>query len=466
MKRLSDHPTQGGDLLVLRPVAAGPPQVDERPPSFMQQQHLDLRRAMESRELHDASWLCFSFSVDGPLDREALRSAVADWARRHEVMQGWFAPDPHRDTGYVRHAVRRDDLTIELTPAGHAADAAATHAAVDDLLSATCTPFDGLGWTVLAVERPERTVVYVGMDHMYSDGFSILVGFFELTAGYEARRTTGEAVAMPTTTSFVDHAAAERAEFAEVSRRHPAVRYWMGYGLKGRGSLGSFPMPLGLAPGEKAWLVPGHHVLVAGDEADRLERLAKDAGVGLAALVYAAFALTARDLTGAGAYRFLNPVITRDTPELMLAAGWLVNLIPIHVRVRRGEDLLTVARRVREVFAEAKVAGQVPVVRVVQLLQDTLRLDLTGDSRPAIASYLDGRRIPGHETWAERDLYGLTGSGYDDDVNVWVNRTDEDLHVTCSVPDTPEAVAGVAHFFAHAGGLLRAQQATGVTSGV
>ena len=76
MKRLTDHPTQGGQLLVLRPGHRGEPTPDERPPSFMQQQHLDLRRAMESRELHDASWLCISFSITGPLDREALVAAV------------------------------------------------------------------------------------------------------------------------------------------------------------------------------------------------------------------------------------------------------------------------------------------------------------------------------------------------------------------------------------------------------
>lgn len=456
MKRLTDHPTQGGQLLVLRPGHRGEPTPDERPPSFMQQQHLDLRRAMESRELHDASWLCISFSITGPLDREALVAAVRDWALRHEVMRGWFVDAPDRETGYARHAVAGDDLDLALVPHGEAVEPTDTHTAVDRLLTATCTPFDDLGWALLAVEQPERTVVYVGMDHVYSDGFSALVAFYELTAGYEARRSTGEAVEMPPTTSFVDHAATERATFAEVSRRHPAVRSWLGYGLKGKGSLGSFPMPLGLAPGEKAWLVPGHHVLLAGEEAARLERLAKDEGVGLAALVYAAFALAARDLAGARAYRFLNPVITRDTPELMLASGWLVNLIPIHVKVRRDDDLLGTALRVRQVFADAKVAAQVPVVRVVQLLGSTLGLDLQGDRRPPIVSYLDGRKIPGNETWVERDFYGLTGSGYDDDVNVWVNRTDEDLHVTCSVPDTPEAVANVARFFSHAGGLLRA----------
>lgn len=456
MKRLTDHPTQGGTVHVLRPHGTGETFVDDRPPSFMQQSHLDLRRAMEARGMHDASWLCISFSITGPLDRDALTACFTDWARRHEVMQGWFVADAAREIGYARHAVRRDDMTVRVEEHAPSVDADATHAIVDEIFTATCSPFDDFGWVAIAVEQPDKTIVYLGLDHMYFDGFSALVAFFELTAGYDTRRDTGSALELPPVASFVEHAAQERARYAELSRLHPAVRYWAGYAVKGRGSLGSFPMPLGLQPGEKAWLVPGHYVLLDGDESRRLEAYGREHSVNAASLVYAAFAIAARDLTGDTAYRFLNPIHTRGSQDLLLATGWLVNLLPVHIKVRKDEDLVTVAGRVKTVFKEAQVVAEVPVVRVAQLLQDTLRLDLKSDDRPAIVSYLDGRKIPGHETWAARDFYGLTGSGYDNDVNVWVNRTDEDTHATCSVPDTPESVTNVRRFFDRASEILRA----------
>lgn len=457
MTRLDDHETVTGDVWILRPsprtqLAMTRARRSDAQPSYLQAAHLDLRLAMERIDKRDASWLCIAFERDGRVDPAVLAGALTTWVRRHGVLQGWFTAE---DEGYARHDLDVDDIEFVAEAAGTVEDMGALRAIVGPLFDEVCTPFDTLGYTMVAVVSEGRSAVYLGQDHCYSDGFSSLIAFTEINEIYAAQEERREAV-LPPVVSYTDFAQTERDLAAEVTIEHPAIGYWADYALKDLGALATFPMDLGLEPGQQEPLVPARIDLLDGPQTQALEGLARRDGATFPSMVYAACAIAARDLAGRSAYRFLNPIHTRTAAEHLPAMGWFVNLTPIHVDVAAEDDLVTVARRVRETFRAAQVCADVPVLRVMELISEVFGFETDSTKRPPIVSYLDGRMVPGNDRWDEQRFHGLTGGGDDDDVNVWINRMPGGTHVMCGVPDTPIAVSNVWMFFEHVRDTLRA----------
>ena len=128
--------------------------------------------------------------------------------------------------------------------------------------------------------------------------------------------------------------------------------------------------------------------------------------------------------------------------------GWFINLVPLHVDIEPDDTFGSLVRRVRQEFRDTKEAGDVPTLRVAEILAQYMDFDAESSDRPPIMSYLDGAIIPGHDKWLEHNFWGLTGSGDDDDVYVWMMRMPGSTYVTCSCPDTPQAVHAVTSYFA------------------
>lgn len=459
MTRIEELDTIDGDVYLLRPseessaaLAAAP--ANEHRPSYMQDQHLRLRRAMERVGSADANWLGLCFDVEGPLDVDALHRAATAWVRRHEVMWGTFRNDPANPDGELtRHAIAPEDLTLSMTPLGsHAGDE------VNQVLlkhfSDAVDPIDNFGYAIAGVSGRDRSTIFCGFDHCYGDGISVLLAYMELSQLY-ANETGDEQVEMPPVKGYMTYAQKERADAQQYGIDHPSMQFWADYAMDGAGAKDGFPMDLGIAEGERFWLIPMDYDILTAAECDRLEAIAKEESATFPAVVYASFALAARDLTGASAYRFFNPAATRHTPETLPTMGWMINVLPIHIPVAPEATLFDVARDVRQKFRDARVCEPVPALRVMEVVQEVFGFSLEDTHRPAIVSYLDGRMIPGQEKWAKDRFHGTTGQGYDDNVNVWINRTPTELYVMCSVPQTPTAVESVDAFFTHASNILR-----------
>lgn len=461
MTRIEELDTIDGDVFLLTPSAEAFDALAAAPanafrPSYMQDQHVRLRRAMESVGSADANWLGLCFDVSGPLDVEALHRAATTWVRRHEVMWGTF-----RETGegingeMTRHDIEPGQLDLTVTPLGSHPGQEVNQVLLKHFSDAV-DPIDNFGYAIAGVSGEERSTIFCGFDHCYGDGFSVLLGYMELSVLY-GNETGQPFVELPPVEGYMTYAQRERADAQKFGIDHPSMQYWADYAMDGAaaGVSDGFPMDLGIGEGERHWLIPMDYDVLTGAEADELEAMAKAEGATFPALMYAAFALTARDLAGHSAYRFFNPVATRNTPETLVTMGWMINVLPIHIPVAPEDTLLEVARRVRQTFREARVCEDVPVLRVMEVVQEAFGFTLEDTHRPSIVSYLDGRSIPGQELWAEHRFHGTTGQGYDDDVNVWINRTPTEVYVMCSVPQTPTAVENVDRFIKHVTGVLR-----------
>lgn len=459
MARIEELDTIDGSVVLLRPseesyaALAAAPANDQRP-SYMQDQHVRLRRAMERLGSADANWLGLCFDVPGALDVDALQRAVTTWLRRHEVMWGTFKDDPADPDGEMRrHAIAPEELTVSVTALGtHAGDE--VNRVLLRAFSDVVNPIDNFGYAVAGISGTDRSTIFCALDHCYGDGFSVLLAYMDLSQLYAAE-TGRPHVELPPTKGYMTFAQEERADAQQYGIEHPAMQFWADYALDGAGQTDGFPMDLGIPEGERFWLIPMDYDILTGEECERLEAIAKDEGATFPSVIYASFALAARDLAGKSAYRFLNPVATRTTPETLMTMGWMVNVLPIHIPVAPQEGLFEVARAVRQKFRDARVCEPVPALRVMEVIREVFGFSPDDAHRPAIVSYLDGRAIPGQERWAEDRFYGTTGQGYDDNVNVWINRTPTELYVMCSVPQTPTAVENVDRFFTHASSILR-----------
>lgn len=456
MTRLEEHPTTTGTLVRWVPTQASLEAIAATEPttrrgSYMQETHLGLRRAMERDGRSDASWIGIAFDMASPLDTDQMSWTLGQLARRHGVFRGWFTIDGEN---YRWHELGLGQLEFEMEVVGHAETEADVQAFVLEELTRACTPFDTIGWLLCGVLGEDKSVLYLGQDHIYTDGFSVVLLFDELV---RLQKGLADIETMVPVGHYLDYAEAEREYAAEANIDHPAVQKWVEFALADpSGSTPRFPMDTGIAVGEKTPLGPYRLDLVDNDQGTELEIYATSVGATYPSLIHAALAIAARDLAGKSTHRFLNPVHSRVGEEWWLAMGWFINVVPVACAVGPEDTLDDVAVRMRESLRDCRVASELPAVRVMEIVQEIFGFEAEGTGRPPIFSYLDGRILPGQEMWDEHRFHGLTGAGEHDDVNVWINRMPTETYVVCAVPDTPQAMKAVDEYFTYARDLLHA----------
>lgn len=458
MSRITDRPSIGGRYLAIEPtpemeaaIAAATP--GERQPSFMQAAHLDLRAETSETGEQDDIWLGFTYRIPGTFDAEAMARAFTRWVRRHGVMRGWFVADEERPTGWARVDLAEDDISFAARDEGELAAEDVNDRVSDDFRTG-CNPLGSTGYCVRALVGEDETFFYLGLDHTYTDGFSFFLVYFELEALYR-EETGGEATELPPVGDFMDFAQTERARVADADINHPSLPGWADFWFAGDGELGRFPLPLGTTVGEPVELERHHHTLLTGEEATALDAAAERLGTRTTQLVYAAIGLAGRDLGDATSLRFLNPVHTRDSAEWLLAAGWFINVMPVHVDVTGG-DLVEISGRVRQSFRDARAASTLPAMKIYEIVEEAMGVKLSQVGERYMLSYMDLRHLPGATTWGNADTALVSRGGRDSNATSWVMREDPEMYILSILPSTDEAIDNMTRLYSRAGEHLRA----------
>lgn len=452
MHRITDRSSISGCYLKFEPTAAmesaiGVATPGERHPSFMQAAHLDLRTETRESGEQDDIWLGFTYRVPGVFDADAMARALTRWVRRHGVMRGWFVHDASSQTGWARVDLAEEDIAFEPVDEGRIA-AEDVNDRISNDFRAGCNPLGRIGYCVRAVVGEDETIIYLGLDHSYTDGFSFFLVHFELDAFYR-EETGGEAVDLPPVGNFMDFAQIERERVAGVDMSHPSLSGWAEFWFAGDEELGRFPLPLGATTDDPVELESHHSPLISGEEAAALDAAAERLGTRTTHLVYAAIGLAARELGDAQSLRFLNPVHTREAPEWLLAAGWFINVMPVHVEVAGG-NLVDVAGRMRESFRAARRASELPARKVYEIVEQQLGVELSEVGERFMLSYMDLRHLPGATGWADADAVLVSRGGRDSNATSWVMREDSGLHVLSILPGTGEGLESVERLYARA----------------
>ncbi|WP_243762466.1 non-ribosomal peptide synthetase [Streptomyces sp. Tu 3180] len=308
----------------------------------------------------------------GPLDEDALRTALDGLVARHEALRTTFAEQDGRARQLV-HPPHRVDLPVDdLTTAPDA------RAALDALLEReAATPFDlstgPLLRARLAGLAADEHVLVLAVHHIVTDGWSLGVLGRDLGELYAAAHE-GRGPRLPELpVRYADHAAWQRARTDHVERD---LAHWREVldgvpplepptdrprpAVRGRdGALVTFALPAGLT--------------------DRLRELGREADATLyMTLLTACTALLSR---WADQDDFAVGTVTagRERPELHDVVGMFVNTLVLRNRVRPGTSFRALLEQVRSTVLDAFAHQDVPFERLVDALQperDTSRTPL------------------------------------------------------------------------------------------
>lgn len=460
-----------GRVLVVRPTTdllarAAQAPVSASPPSFLQADHVAAYATNQAAGRSHRAWTGIASTIPEPFDPIAWSAAVATFLRRHEGHRSWFdigqqgPAEPVRRVMPPEAIADTDFLVEELTEAnGRAGES--LHDLLDQVLGETCTPGSWPGFGLVVIDAGTEFSFMWGCDHAFTDAASQILLAGELAGQYERHlRPDADVAALPPTGGFGEYAVAERARAAAASREAPEVARWREIVAGHGGVLPTFPLDLGLAPGETAPVVIVEHEIASGSDLQDLESAVKSHGGRLPSAVAAACAVAELRLAGRERYFGITVLGTRDADEWARAQGWFCNFAPIDIDLRGHRTIATVLGAAEEAFAVARRLAQVPVHAALAAMIELGELDPASVGSPQLLSYLDLRWFPdvrgtGSARSAFERGHHFTAEGRTRNASSWFNRDAESLYVVCQVPDTTVARAASDRYYGEVIQILR-----------
>lgn len=312
-------------------------------------------------------------------------------------------------------------------------------------------------------QTPQEFTVIFAADHAVMDAYTQLFTIAELRELYAAAVDKREP-ALPPAGSYVDFCAGERAVAESTSSRERAVKEWKDFftGTDGHLTPPLFPMPIRSITNSESPNSTDHHRaqhslsqwLLNGKDIARLGDRAKANGGSTKSALLTALKLALVELSPVSSARYIMPMHTRHEPKYMLSAGWFVGLMPI-------DDPLNGASSFTEAFPDTVQATKRHrdlSVYPYAAVSDALHIN---EPPRFVISYVDTRFIPGADTWGDRDRVLRSSVVSDDDVYIWLNRTDEGLNISMRYPDNSQAEESIAAFLSRFATIIHSVVTTG-----
>jgi hypothetical protein len=429
--------------------------VDPIPPSYNQQMHLASTQAATLLGLPGNPWIGTTFELTGSADLDALEAAFTTWLHRHEGMRSGFRTGPD---GIERFTLSVDEVTLERAPAQDIDCPDALHAYLDQRF---VTGTDPLAWPPLVlgvISRPDRSTVFVAMDHVIGDGYSLALAVWELQAAYEAARD-GSDHGLPEIGSYLEHCAEERRHGETITEDDAEVVHWRDFVRACGGTTPSFPLHLGVEPGE-TWPQKLRGQVVASPEvAEAFGQACKRAGGSFFPGLLTAMAIAVREIGGEEEFRTVTPLHTRHNERWRTAMGWFITVAPLEFSLAGADSFADVLPRAHASMRAAIRLSHFPAARVIELLGS----DFTVTRRDvfSMVSYTDYRQMPGADRYAEWNPLTIGEVNVADDTHVWASRNHEGLHLGIRHPDTPVAGEVLDEYTATISAVLSRVAATG-----
>lgn len=375
-------------------------------------------------------WLAAAFDVDGPIEPVALGRAWRAFVERHSSLQLEVVAGEDGPAAYRHHP---GTLTWSMSQLGATRTVEETRDRLHEALGAGCHPFGYPAYVPLAVSRPERSTVVLGMDHLHCDAYSLTVVVDELDALYESFRCGGTPAALPDAACFVSGVEASYAQPVQVWHDDDRLRGWHSFLRERDFAVPSFPLPLGVAPGERVRQSSLVRPLADAELVGRVSARARTAGASTYAASLAALAAAVSDLGGPARLDTLAPVQTRTGDAARRSVGWYTTTVPVSVTADLSDAGLVAAG---EAVRHGVRLGEVPLDQVLA----SLPAPLVQTHRDVfMVSWIDYRHLPGGDRARARDAHHVSAPTLADDVQLWLSRTDEGLAVRARYPDTEVA---------------------------
>ncbi|MEU4565099.1 amino acid adenylation domain-containing protein [Micromonospora sp. NPDC023956] len=308
-----------------------------------------------------------AFRVHGPLDVDALRTALAAIVARHGALRTTFAESGGEPVQVV-HPTGVPDLTVvDLTglPAPQR-DAEATRLVWEQARQ----PFDLATGPLLRVvvvrTDVDRHHLSFCLHHIVSDAWSLGVLFRELDTGYAAA-LAGAAARLPELpTQYADFAVWQRERLAGDTLRGQ-LDHWLAH-LRGAPALLSLPTDRP-RPTTRSQRGAAHYLTLSATVTRRVEEFSQAAGATLFMTLLAGYQAVLSRHSGQDDIVVGTPVAGRDHPDLEGLIGFFVNTVALRVSTAGSPSLRELVGRVREVTLNGLGNAELPFEKLVEELQ-------------------------------------------------------------------------------------------------
>jgi hypothetical protein len=429
--------------------------VDPVPASYNQQMHLESTQAAALMGLPGNPWIGVTFDLAGPADLDALEAAFTTWLHRHEGLRSGFRTG---GDGIERFTLAVDEVTLDRGPAQEIDCPDALHTYLDQRFVTGTDPFAWPPLVLGVISRREGSTVFVAMDHVIGDGYSLALAVWELQAAYEAAREGAEH-GLPEIGSYLEHCAVERERGEAIGADDPEVAQWRNFVRACGGTTPSFPLHLGVAPGETWPQKLRGEVVASADVAEAFGLACRRAGGSFFTGLLSAMAIAVREIGGQEEFRTVTPLHTRHKERWRTAMGWFITVAPLEFSLAGAGSFADVLPRAHASMRAAIRLSHFPAARVIELLGS----DFTVTRRDvfSMVSYTDYRQMPGADRYAEWNPLTIGEVNVADDTHVWASRNHQGLHLGIRHPDTPIAGEVLEEYAATISAVLSRVAATG-----
>ncbi|MGW5668942.1 amino acid adenylation domain-containing protein, partial [Micromonospora sp. NPDC003776] len=334
----------------------------------------------QAYEQQNAYTVCTSLLLDGDLDVDALRGALAELLRRHESLRTVFPLGPDGDPVQQVRPAGPVDLPIVSAPAdadGPDTPGSIVESAVADavppwvhaaLAADVRRPFDlargPLFRAVLLRIADDRHVLSLTMHHNVSDGWSLGIIAGELATLYDAARAGRPAPLPELPVQYGDYARWQRSRLADDDSAD--LRYWRRQ-LDGVASVLEVPTDRPRPPVQTFHGGVRARVLSPA-AADELRRFSQARSATLAMTVLAAWMALLWRYTGQRDICVGTPVAGRVRAEFEPMVGFFVNMLPLRTVLDGDWTFEELLGQVRRTALGAYDHQEVPFERLVDLV--------------------------------------------------------------------------------------------------
>ncbi len=331
-------------------------------------------------------------AIDGPLDVAALRRALAEVLRRHEVLRTNYPAEDGTPQVRVAPTLALELPVIDVSGAGAPPQEALRRA--EELAHA---PFDIAAEPLLRVALyrigPQRHLLCACMHHLVTDAWSIGLLVRDLLDCYDDYAAGRTPVPVAEEVSYLDYAAWQRATLTD-EYLAGQLAYWK------RQLEGARPIELPSdRPRTRQRSAAGAFLPFTLSRAllDDLTAYGNAQGTTLFMVLLAAFETLLYRYTGSDDLVVGIPVANRNRLAAEALMGSLVNTLALRLRVSGAEpDFRTLLRQVRETALDAYAHQDLPFERLVSALPVERR---PGES-PVVSVMFDFQNtpVPGRDT--------------------------------------------------------------------
>lgn len=307
----------------------------------------------------------FGMLLDGPLDVRALRRALGDIWRRHEVLRTRCVRVDGRPTRVVSphadcHVLERS-LELCSEPELEVQKIATEEARL---------PFELESSLPLRIQLlrlgPARHALLITVHHIAFDAWSAGVFLRELSLLYAAHRAEQPSALAELSISYADYASWQRRRL-EGAALDQELAYWREQlrGVPARLDLPTDrPRPAVSSSRGAALSFALDPLVVAG-----LERLGRDTGATLFMLLMSGLGVLLQRYSGQDDFVVGTPIANRTRAELEPLIGCFVNTLALRLRPRRHDTVRELILEVRRISLDAYAHQDLPFEHLVEKLQ-------------------------------------------------------------------------------------------------